>query len=272
MNKISGESFTDSLIVAKGCIKRYTQNYVIFAFVIINTIFLSVIIYDNMHHVTTSEIENIFSPVETIMGMLTTSLVISAFMIIAITVNEFSAEIEKKTLPILLTTPISRGNIFFGKILGIMFIPLISVFLNLIYTLILTTVTGLLPGFVIAQYINLLVLFLFCSLAICSVSVCISLAAKKSILSIMILVGYLLCTFIGSAIVSATHEHSGMQQYAYYNVDYLSILPFPLITFAMSSESLQATGSVDIYLIMVGALFSVLTLFCGYLLLRRLEV
>ena len=271
MNKISGESFTDNLIVAKECIKRYTQNYAIFAFVIINTVFLSMIIYDNLHHITTSEIDIIFSPIETIMGMLTTSLVISAFMIIAVTVNEFSAEIEKKTLPILLTTPISRRNIFFGKIMGIMFIPLISVFLNLIYTLILTIVTGLFPGFIIAQYIKLLVLFLLCSLAICGVSVCVSLATKKSILSIMILIGYLLGTFIMSATVSYTYE-SPMQQSAYYNVDYLSILPFPLITFAMSSNSLQATGSVDPYLITVGIIFSVLTLFCGYLLLRRLEV
>jgi len=268
---IKKDTFIDTLIVAKECIRRYTFNYAILLFLIVNTIFLSVIIYDHLYHITIPSIAHV-TFFDIVVTMLMISMVISAFMVIAVAVNEFGNEIEKGTLHILLTAPPSREAIFFGKTLGLMFIPLLSVIVNIMYVVILITILGFPPIFITIQYIILLILFLVCTFSVCNVSVFVSLLGKKVILSLPILIIYLIFTFIGASVVLSTASAAIEAEVASYHPDYMSIWPFPLITFAETSNSLQAMGIVDTNLIITEITFSILTLLGGYLLFRRIEL
>jgi ABC-type transport system involved in multi-copper enzyme maturation permease subunit len=177
----------------------------------------------------------------------------------------FAREFEHRTLNILLTTPLTRTEIYLGKMLSLFcLIPIMTVF-NSLYIYSLTASYGLLPdavGNLVPYELGLSALFFAC---VISLTMLISIFMRKSSMVLIIMVVLtLISAFIGlPAVMTSPYGYS-------VNYGFVSFLPASTMVAGMlvaNSYFVAEGGLVPLQLV-----FLLVTVMLGVVLFRRSEL
>jgi ABC-type transport system involved in multi-copper enzyme maturation permease subunit len=196
-------------------------------------------------------------------------LVIIAMTYLSImTGNMFSGEIDKQTMGTLLTLPVKRWALYFGKILGmILIIPVIVLMPVGILVFELNIVVGYLPPVLISIILQLVLIIMLTFIAVISISALVSVILRKTLYSATAMFLYLmLMIFIIPILIG------GGEPVTRYNVDYALIFLLPYACFSAATVSTIILNNVDPILYYLLTTYSLIAMVYGYLVFRRMEL
>jgi ABC-type transport system involved in multi-copper enzyme maturation permease subunit len=200
------------------------------------------------------------------------SIYISMMLVMAYaavrTIAAFSSELDNRTMDIMLTLPIERSTLFFGKIAGLIvaMIPLIasSIFF---YFLLLSIVIGTIPNLVLSIALQLSLLAILFAAAMITIITLFSMLFRKTLYSL----GFAGFYIIGMLFISPILNDFSSQRLTY-SPNHVMLFPIPYATLAAGVKSVRVLNEVD-PLLYVGLLILVgLSSSLGYLIFRRMDI
>jgi len=184
------------------------------------------------------------------------------------TVASFSGEIDDRTLDILMSLPVERRTVYFGKILGLTIImtPLI-ILPVIIYFAILGVVIGAIPTITIGIALEYTLLTLLVIVAIILITALISVMLRKTLYSLGVSGFYLFGMLFLSPIINDFSS-----QKIVYEPNYVALFPFPYAVLAAGTKSVRVMNGVDVFLIGELLLFCAIMAILGLLVFRRMDL
>ena len=248
----------------KGIFLRYFKNeaienvrsmeFIIFLFII--GLFSTLILNrtDKMENVIPSFMEEIFY----IYGILT------AVFFTYISAKTYAKEFEQRTMNVLLTSPITRTQVYIAKIMAVLWLlPIITSLLMVVISLNIIS-NGRLPIVEYALLTYRVLIFMLFNVSVIILTFFISAMTRKSSLSMLVII---------LMIVLALPYGSGMHYLAdTYEINYPIVFLSPMTCFITGLQVTSMFKTTDLTLICVQGLFVLVFLIIGLSRFRRMEI